>query len=38
VDKGCHGINDADLETASAAEVAESIVVELIPDINTSEL
>jgi hypothetical protein len=38
VDEGWCGINDADLEKASAAEVAESFVVELILDINPSEL
>jgi hypothetical protein len=38
VDEGCRGINDADMEKASAAEVAESVVVELIPNINSSEL
>jgi hypothetical protein len=38
VDEGCRGINDADLEKASTAEVTESVVVELIPNINTSEL
>jgi hypothetical protein len=38
VDEGCRGIDDADLEKASTAEVTESIVVELILDINPSEL
>jgi hypothetical protein len=36
VDKDRCGIDDADLEKASAAEVAESVVVELILDINPS--
>jgi hypothetical protein len=38
VDEGRRGIDDADLEKASTAEVAESVVVELILDINPSEL
>jgi hypothetical protein len=38
VDEGRRGIDDADLEKASAAEVAESVVVELILDIYPSEL
>jgi hypothetical protein len=38
VNEGRRGINDADLEKASTAEVTESVVVELILDINPSEL
>jgi hypothetical protein len=38
MDEGCHEIDNADLEKAFAAEVAESIVVELTLDINPSEL
>jgi hypothetical protein len=38
VDEGRRGIDDADPEKASAAEVAESVVVELILDIYPSEL
>jgi hypothetical protein len=38
VDEGCRGIDNANLEKASTAEIAESVVVELILDINSSEL
>jgi hypothetical protein len=38
VDEGHRGIDDADLEKASTAEVAESIIIELILDIYPSEL
>jgi hypothetical protein len=38
MDEGCHEIDDADLKKASVTEVAESVVIELILDINPSEL
>jgi hypothetical protein len=38
VDEGRRGIDDVDMEKASTAEAAESVVVELILDIYPSEL
>jgi hypothetical protein len=38
LDEGCREIDNANLEKAFAAEVTESIVVELTLDINPSEL
>jgi hypothetical protein len=38
MDEGRREIDDADLEKASAAEVIEFVVIELILDINPSEL
>jgi hypothetical protein len=38
MDEGRRGIDNADLEKSSAAEVAKSVVLELILDIYPSEL